>query len=221
MRAPNRGHGRQRVHEIAERSEADDEDARSVTGSSFGRRTSTFGQVAPSDVLRRVILRIADDRDAAAVGADRLALRHGIDRVVRALAVHVRLESRQQALDGRLAETARRSRRRAARRPVPRARRPACIGRPSPFQRPHRLIVVDRDDQAIGLRARRPRDSARDRRGECRNSRWRTRSCGRRGDRAATSAASSASRDDLSHGSCAGLTAHARPADAARAPVRD
>ena len=53
--------------------------------------------VGAQQVARRVILRIADDGDAAAVGADDLALGHGVDGVVGALAVHVGLQQRRAA----------------------------------------------------------------------------------------------------------------------------
>ena len=51
-----------------------------------------------------MLFRVADDGRAAAVGRDDGALGHGVDRVVGALAVHVRLHERQQRLDRRLAE---------------------------------------------------------------------------------------------------------------------
>ena len=49
-----------------------------------------------------MILRIADDGDAAAVGADGVALGNGVDGVVGALAVHVGLQQLEQRRHRRL-----------------------------------------------------------------------------------------------------------------------
>ena len=78
---------------------------------------------------RRVVLRIADDGDAAAVGAHGVALGHGVDGVVGALAVHVRLQQLEQRRDGGLGEDRPRSRRRAAPPPARRDRPAGSTGR--------------------------------------------------------------------------------------------
>ena len=80
----------------------------------------------------RVILRVADDRDAAAVGADGLALRHRVDGVVGALAVDVRLQQRRAGARRSRPGRRRRSPRRAGRRPARRGRPPAAPGGPAP-----------------------------------------------------------------------------------------
>jgi len=51
-----------------------------------------------------MVLRIADDGDAPAVRADDVALGYGLDCVVRALAVHVRVDGFDQRTDSRLGE---------------------------------------------------------------------------------------------------------------------
>jgi hypothetical protein len=100
-----------------------------------------------------VVLRIADNRDAAAVGAYDVPLWHRVGRVVGALAVHVWLETLEQVCDRRPREhrhvvdaAQRRDELRACR---GRQHRPA-----GPLERVHRVVVVDRDDEAIALRAR-------------------------------------------------------------------
>ena len=101
-----------------------------------------------------VILRVADDRDAAAVAADGVALGHGVDGVVGPLAVHVGPQRQQKRRDGRLGKdrhvvhaAERGDELRAIRR---RQDRPARA-----LQARHRRVVVDRDDEAIGLARRR------------------------------------------------------------------
>ena len=56
------------------------------------REFSRHPRMRAEQIARRMVLRIADDGDAAAVGAHGLALGNGVDRVVGALAVHVRLQ---------------------------------------------------------------------------------------------------------------------------------
>ena len=97
-----------------------------------------------------MILRIADDGDAAAVAAHGLALGHGVDGVVGPLAVHVRPQREQQRRDGRLGKdddvvdaAQRRDELGAIRR---RQDRPA-----RPLQRRRPIVVVDGDDEAVGL----------------------------------------------------------------------
>ena len=96
-------------------------------------RSSTIA--AGQQIARRMILRIADDGDAAAVGAHGVALGHGVDRVVGALAVHVGLQQLEQRRDRRLAKRSRRSRRRAARPPAPRDRLAAAPAATAPSAR--------------------------------------------------------------------------------------
>ena len=55
-------------------------------------------------IARRVILRIADDRGASAVGRDDRSLGHGVDRVVGAFAVHVGPKPIEQGADGGVAK---------------------------------------------------------------------------------------------------------------------
>ena len=52
----------------------------------------------------RVVLLVPDDRDPAAVAADGVALRHGVEGVVGTLAVDVGLQREQQRRDRRLGE---------------------------------------------------------------------------------------------------------------------
>ena len=100
-----------------------------------------------------MILRIADDGGAAAVAAHRLALRHGFHGVVGALAVHVGLAAASSSgvtvgsgkIDD-VVDAAQRGDELGAIRG--RQDRPAGA-----FQRAPPTIVVDRDDQAIGLAA--------------------------------------------------------------------
>src|SRR6185503_20944312 len=74
------------------------------------RRSTTWGRGAPSPAdprderARVVLLRVAHDRDAPAVGAHDVALGNRLGRVVGALAVHVGLEREQQAADVVLVE---------------------------------------------------------------------------------------------------------------------
>ena len=85
--------------EIAERTQTDDRAAGSHSAPGRARRPAGASRFA-----RGVILRIADDRDAAAVRPHDVAFGHGVDRVVRALAVHVRPDSRSSRSTGQLAE---------------------------------------------------------------------------------------------------------------------
>src|ERR1043165_9369086 len=50
---------------------------------------------------RRMILRVANDRDAAAVGSYHVTFRHGVFRVIGALCVNVRLQREQQLFNRR------------------------------------------------------------------------------------------------------------------------
>ena len=95
-------------------------------------------------------LRIADDGDAAAVRPDGLALGDRLGRVVRALAVHIRPQHAEQPIDRAIrkhddvVDAAQRRNQLRAR--LGRHQRPAWT-----FQRPHRRVVVHRDDQPIGF----------------------------------------------------------------------
>ena len=97
-RAAQRRRHRNGVDDVAERAEADDEERR-LPALRYRAAANAREQIA-----RRMILGIADDGGPAAVRLDDGALGHGVDGVVGALAVDVRLES--------AAAGARRSRRR-------------------------------------------------------------------------------------------------------------
>ena len=104
-------------------------------------------------IARGMILRVADDRDAAAVGEHRLALGHGLGRVVGAFAVHVGLQQAQQPVHvgiGKQHDVVDALERRHHLGAIGRAQNRAA----GTLQPTHRPIVVDRDDEPIGLRLR-------------------------------------------------------------------
>ena len=90
-RAPQRRRDRDRVHDVAERAEADDEE---VAGRSLSRKSRVAGRQSANEIARRVVFRIADDRRAAAVRRTTARSGTDVDRVVGALAVHVGLDQR-------------------------------------------------------------------------------------------------------------------------------
>ena len=173
-RASQRGGNRNRMDDVAERAEADEEDP-SRAGISHAKPRH--------EIARGMRFRIADDRDAPAVRSHNGALGHGIGRVVGALAVHVGGEQAQQPLHRRIGEhdhvvdSAQRrdelgaiARRRESDGPGPSA--------PRPIDRRSRRRSAD------PLRPRPPADSGRVRRAADRNSRWRRRASAPRRDRA-------------------------------------
>ena len=154
---------------------------------------------------------VADDGDAPAVGTDDVALGHGVDGVVGALAMDVRMQQLEQRTHGGFGkddDEVHAAKRRHELGPM--------LGRqhgtPLPLQRPYRLIVVDRHDQADPPPALPPRGIARDRRAADRSSRWRTRPCGRRA-RLPTRATSASREHDFTHEHA---SSPARPVDIAR-----
>ena len=86
MRAAQRSGDGNRVHDVAKRAQLDDEELASTGAESATREPR-------HQVARRVVFRVADDGRAAAIRSHDGALRHGVDRVVGALAVHVRPNS--------------------------------------------------------------------------------------------------------------------------------
>ena len=101
-------------------------------------------------IARGMILRIADDGDTAAIGQHGLSLRDGVGRVVGALAMHVGLQQPKQAVYVRIGEQhdvidvfERRDHLCAI---------GAAQDRPAgSLQRLYGIIVVDGDDQRVGL----------------------------------------------------------------------
>jgi hypothetical protein len=100
-----------------------------------------------------MILGVADDRDPAAIRLHNVALGDGLRCVIRPFAVHIRLEREQQRANGRLRKNDDQvdgTQRRYELGPVfGSENRPLLT-----LQGPHRLIVVDRDDQHIGFLCR-------------------------------------------------------------------
>jgi hypothetical protein len=97
-----------------------------------------------------VVLRIAHDGDAAAVGAHGVAFGHGVGGVVGPLAVHVGLEQTEQPVDIRIREHDHVVDALDGRHHL------GALGRredrtPGPLEAGNRRVVVDRHDQAIGL----------------------------------------------------------------------
>ena len=130
-------------------------------------------------IARRVILRIADDRDAAAVAERRSRARARCRRCSRCPCSARRLQALEQRRRPCRRRRSRRSRRRAAPPPARRDRLLVQDRTAVALQPPHRRVAVDRHDQPIGLARPPPADSARGRRAADRSRRWRTRSCGR------------------------------------------
>ena len=124
----DRAHCRKRVHEIAEGPESNDEETRHSVPAlriGFQSREQLFG---------RMILRVAHNRDPPPVRAHDLPLGHGVDGVVRALTVDIRLQLAKQPLDGELGKEQRRSQPPGAPRRAPRALPPpAEWDVPAPF----------------------------------------------------------------------------------------
>ena len=166
-RAAQRRRGRNRVDDVAERAEPDDQDIRLDPRI---RATADRASSGPWD--RR---RSRCGRRSRATARARARCR----RCSRCPCSARRLQQQQQRRRRSARERSRRSRRRAARRPARRDPRPAGSDGPAPSA-PHRRVVVDRDDQAIGFARPRPAGSARGRRAADRSSRWRTRSSARR-----------------------------------------
>ena len=97
---------------------------------------------------------VADDRDTATVAANRIALGHGVDRVVGPLAMHVGTQRQQKRRDVGFRKD--RDVVHAAQggdelRPISRGQ----DGLPWPLQPLHRRVVVDRHHEAIGFARRR------------------------------------------------------------------
>ena len=141
--------------------------------------TRPLGANAPDQVARRVRLRIADDRGPAPVRADDVAFGHRVEGVVRALAVNVRPDQRQQPLHGLIVEDDDVVDAADGRHEL------GAVGRRQdrparPLEPAHRSIAVDGDDEPVGFAPRRPADSGRGPRAADRSSRSRTRSSGRR-----------------------------------------
>ena len=146
--APNRRGGRDRVDDVAERP------SRTIRNAAMAPAAHSVAHGGSAQqIARGVVLGVADDGDAAAVGARRFALGHGVDGVVGALAVDVGPQQLEQRRRRSARERSRRSRRRAAPRPARRARPPAGSAGPAPSA-PRRRIVVDRHDQPVGFRGR-------------------------------------------------------------------
>ncbi len=101
-------------------------------------------------IARRVVLGVADDGGAAAIGQHDRAFGNGLDRVVRALAVHVGFQTGQQVADRVVVEhhdvvdPAQRRHQFGARLLVQ-------DGTALAFQPPHRRIAVDGDHQPVGF----------------------------------------------------------------------
>ena len=115
-----------------------------------GEELNASEPMRAEQVACRVILRVADNRDTAAVAFDDVALGDRVERVVGALAVDVRLQRFEQRADGRLGkddDVVDAAQRRDELGPIGGGQhRP-----PLPFQRPHRVVVIDRDDQSVCL----------------------------------------------------------------------
>ena len=122
-RVPQRGRRRHGVDDVAKRAKPHDEDIHDPP---------TFADPR-EQIARRMILRIADDGDAAAVAAHGLALGHGLHGVVGPLAVDVRLQREQQRRRPSARERSRRNRRRAAAATSSARSLSGRIGRPGPF----------------------------------------------------------------------------------------
>ena len=123
-RGTQRRCGRQGVHDVAERARVE--------------RSGCSSADAREHVAGRVILRITDDGDAAAVGAHGIALGDGLDRVVGALAVHVRAAAARAASSPSARRRWSRSRRRGAPPRAPRDPRPSERAGPAPSFPPSR-----------------------------------------------------------------------------------
>jgi hypothetical protein len=97
-----------------------------------------------------MIFWIADDRDAAAVGANRCPFRHGVRGVVGPLAMHVRFQELQERVNGWLGKNHDVIDRAQSRDQLGAigSRQDGPVGTLVPA---HRRIIVDRHDQAIGF----------------------------------------------------------------------
>ena len=105
---------------------------------------------AGDQIARGMLLPGADDDGPSAVRFHHRTLRHGLDGVVRALAVHIRLHDAQQPLDRRIAEDDDVVDRRKRRQDL------CTLGRRDDgtawaFQRRHRAVVIHRDDEPVGF----------------------------------------------------------------------
>lgn len=100
-----------------------------------------------------MVLGIADDRHAPAVGTDDISLGHGFDCVVRALAVHVRTKREQQSTNVVLVKNDHGvdASHRCDKQGAIRLRKHRPI---DAFQTPHRIVSIYAHDEQIRLGAR-------------------------------------------------------------------
>ena len=157
-------------------------------GCATARRALTAGAAhgrardASDEVAGGVVLGIADQRGAAAVGAHRPRTRARA-RASRSPAPCSGRPGAARARSGAGESPAKTTTKSTGASAASSSARSAAgtIGRPGPFRRADRIVVVDRHDQDVGLAPARPRDSAGGRRGAGRSGRWRTRRVGRAG----------------------------------------